>query len=194
MRSHIITRWFTPAALAALAATAAPATQAEGWRPTTLFLQAGAGEQQTREYFAGAAWSAPWHQDYGRARLDAYVESGFGRWVTDRAGERSSAWLTQLSLTPVLRARPRGAARRWFGELGIGANLILPVYQSERKRFSTTFNFGDHLGAGRYFGRSEQHELSLRLEHFSNAGIQEPNPGENFVQVRYAWHLPAPDG
>ena len=31
-----------------------------------------------------------------------------------------------------------------------------------------------------------RHELALRLQHFSNAGIKHPNPGENFVQLRYA--------
>lgn len=27
---------------------------------------------------------------------------------------------------------------------------------------------------------------ALRLQHFSNASIRHPNPGENFVQLRYA--------
>ena len=28
------------------------------------------------------------------------------------------------------------------------------------------------------------HELALRVQHYSNAGIRHPNPGENFVQLR----------
>jgi hypothetical protein len=28
--------------------------------------------------------------------------------------------------------------------------------------------------------------VGLRLSHVSNAGIKEPNPGENFLQLRYA--------
>jgi hypothetical protein len=27
-------------------------------------------------------------------------------------------------------------------------------------------------------------EVALRVEHFSNAGISHPNPGENFLQLR----------
>jgi lipid A 3-O-deacylase len=38
-------------------------------------------------------------------------------------------------------------------------------------------------------GRREAADLSLRLQHVSNAGIKEPNPGENFVQLRYARRL-----
>jgi hypothetical protein len=77
-------------------------------------------------------------------------------------------------------------ARHWFAEIGIGANVILPVYRSKEKRFSTTFNFGDHFAIGRQFGAQHQHELALRIQHFSNGGIDEPNPGENFLQLRYS--------
>ena len=34
--------------------------------------------------------------------------------------------------------------------------------------------------------RNDRQEVSLRFQHFSNAGIKEPNPGENFFQVRYS--------
>ncbi len=87
-------------------------------------------------------------------------------------------------MTPVLRLFPGGS--RWFVEGGIGANLLLPIYQSESKRFSTSFNFGDHLAIGRIFGKDGGHEIALRFQHFSNAGIREPNPGENFLQIRYS--------
>ena len=35
------------------------------------------------------------------------------------------------------------------------------------------------------FGARGEHEVSLRLQHFSNAGIKHPNPGETFVRLRY---------
>jgi len=31
--------------------------------------------------------------------------------------------------------------------------------------------------------------FSLRVQHFSNAGIKEPNPGETFYKVRYAYRF-----
>ena len=60
------------------------------------------------------------------------------------------------------------------------------MYRSADKRFSTKFNFGDHLAVGRTFGDRGQHDVGLRFQHFSHAGIKEPNPGENFLQLRYA--------
>nr|WP_311732042.1 acyloxyacyl hydrolase [Variovorax paradoxus] len=53
----------------------------------------------------------------------------------------------------------------------------------------TRFQFTEQLGIGRNFGAQGEHELSLRLRHFSNAGIRKPNPGENFVRVRYLYRF-----
>jgi hypothetical protein len=100
---------------------------------------------------------------------------------------RSSAWITQLGATPVLRWSMAESQSGWFVEAGIGANVLLPVYRSSDKSFSTAFNFGDHVSVGRTFGERGRHELALRAQHFSNAGIKQPNPGVNFVQLRYSW-------
>ena len=90
-----------------------------------------------------------------------------------------------IGMTPVVRLQPRSQFADWFVEAGVGANMILPMYRSADKRFSTEFNFGEHLGIGREFGMYNQHEIALRVQHFSNGGLKEPNPGENFLQVRY---------
>ena len=97
-----------------------------------------------------------------------------------------TAWVTQLGLTPVLRYRFDGGDSPWFAEAGIGVNVLAPVYRDGDRQFSTAFNFGDHLALGRSFGAGGRQELSLRLQHFSNAGIKHPNPGINFVQLRYS--------
>ena len=44
---------------------------------------------------------------------------------------------------------------------------------------------GDHIAIGKRFGADQQHEWSLRFQHFSNGRIKNPNPGENFLQFRY---------
>jgi lipid A 3-O-deacylase len=121
--------------------------------------------------------------------VGGYFEADVGRWTTDNRGVSSSSWVTQVGLTPVLRLRPPGETNRWFMELGVGANFIVPIYQSQDKRFSTQFNLGDHIGMGRQFGACRQHEFALRVQHFSNAGIDRPNPGENFIQLRYSHRL-----
>jgi hypothetical protein len=66
-----------------------------------------------------------------------------------------------------------------------GAALLVPIFRTTDKQFSTAFNFGDHIAVGMQFGEGGLHEVSLRLQHFSSACIKEPNPGENFVQLRY---------
>lgn len=154
--------------------------------PTSAFVQAGVGDQNTRAYVGGLTWEPPWHHQPGPVALGGYFEAAFGKWSTRQGGVNSSTWISQISLTPVLRLRSTGALQPWFAEIGVGANYIVPLFETGHKRFSTNFNFGDHLGIGRDFG---PHELAARLQHFSNAGIGHPNPGENFVQLRYAYRF-----
>lgn len=158
-------------------------------RPSSLFVQAGVGDNDTHAYVAGATWDWSWSRRNSFVNVGGYFEAGIGRWTTEESGVSSSSWVTQIGLTPVLRLQPSGAANRWFAEIGVGANYIVPIYQSQDKRFSTQFNFGDHVGIGRQYGEHRQHELLLRVQHFSNAGIAHPNPGENFVQLRYSRRL-----
>ena len=101
--------------------------------------------------------------------------------------ERQTAWLGQLGLVPVFPYRLDGPWSKWFGEIGVGSTLTSTAYATQRRRFSTTFNFGAHVAVGRSFSSSDQHQLARRVQHFSNAGIREPNSGVNFVQLRYSW-------
>ncbi len=156
-----------------------------GWRPSGGFVQFGAAEAAQMAVL-GLTWTWPWKRPLWGGELSGYSEVSVGRWNADSA-PRGYGWFTQVGLTPVLRWSI-GAQRTWFVEAGIGGNLLLPIYEndSERKRFSTTFNFGDHLAVGRRFGQDGAQSVSLRFQHFSNASIRKPNPGENFLQLRYS--------
>ncbi|HTT04999.1 MAG TPA: acyloxyacyl hydrolase [Steroidobacteraceae bacterium] len=171
-------------------ASAVPARPALAGNPPTLapagaFVQAGYGDQHTDAYLVGVTWYLPWHFDFPVGTLAAAAEASIGRWHTTSSRGGSTAWPTQIGATPVLRLYP-SLAPRWFAEIGVGPNYIVPLFHSGEKRFSTEFNFGDHFAVGRRFGASE---VSMRIEHFSNAGIDHPNPGENFVQVRYSFRF-----
>jgi lipid A 3-O-deacylase len=157
--------------------------------PSTLFAQAAAGDQRTQSYVGGATWDWTWHKQYSFMTASGYFEAAGGRWSTRDKGVTNSTWATQVGVTPVIRLQPTGRFSRWFAELGVGANYIIPLYQTDHKRFSTEFNFGDDIAIGRQFGERRRHELVLRVQHFSNAGIEHPNPGENFLQLRYAYRL-----
>ena len=169
--------------------TPASAGIVESLEPTALFLQAGFGDDHTDSYLGGATWNWRWRREFALGTLTGFNEVAFGRWSTRVDGISGSAWVTQVDLTPVFRLQPHAWGDRWFIEGGIGANVILPIWRSSEKRFSTQFNFGDHLAVGRYFGEERVSELAVRVEHFSNGGIDHPNPGENFIQVRYTHHL-----
>lgn len=153
------------------------------WHPDGLQLKTGGGEH-VKSATVGLVWKFGWRKNYEAGTLTAYVEAEIGQWRT--AGGADDRSVTQLGVAPMLRLYPTAAGSGWFVEAGIGANIIAPLYRNSGKRFSTAFSFGDRLGIGRRFGDRRLHEVSLRLEHFSNAGIKHPNPGQNFLQLRYA--------
>jgi lipid A 3-O-deacylase len=77
----------------------------------------------------------------------------------------------------------------WFAEGGIGGSVMDHVYKTPDRSFSTAFQFTELLGVGRSFGENGAHELAVRVQHFSNAGIKKPNPGETFLRVRYTYRF-----
>jgi lipid A 3-O-deacylase len=156
--------------------------------PDAAFAQVGAADT-TYGATAGLNWN--WTRDFhlGTTRITGYWEASVSQWSYPSADVRRTAGLVQLSVIPVVRWQPGQGASPWFAEAGVGATLTTVAYQTDRKRFSTRFNFGDHLAVGRSFGAARMHEVSLRMEHFSNAGIKQPNPGETFVQLRYLYKL-----
>lgn len=184
--------FFAATLLALLAANPAAAKPSRHfdrsrWAPSTMFAQAGAVDRHTDAYAVGATWDWRWKRQYRFGLLTGYTEATIGRWNTDRPIPQGSSWFTQVGVTPVLRLFPGfsgSSEHRWFAELGVGANYITPLYHTESKTFSTEFNFGDHVAIGRVVGLRRQASVALRLQHFSNGGIDAPNPGENFAQLR----------
>lgn len=154
-------------------------------RPDALFVQVGDGER-TRTTTLGLAWNLPWSTRASSGVLSGYLDASIGRWWIVDGYSAHGPWVTQVGLTPVLRYRWGGEQARWFAELGIGVNALMPIIDDDDRRFSTAFNFGDHLALGRDFGEGGREELALRVQHYSNGGIKQPNPGINFLQLRYS--------
>jgi lipid A 3-O-deacylase len=156
--------------------------------PAAVFVQAGYAER-AESVTLGATWDWAWQKPTGWGVWTGYWEAAAGLWHNARAdGQDHSEVFAQVGITPVVRFEPE-ALPGLFLEGGIGANLILPRYRTRDRKFSTLFNFGDHLAVGWRFGERRQHEWALRIAHFSNADIKEPNPGEDFVQLRYVRHF-----
>lgn len=169
----------------ALGATTAGAQSATA--PASVFVQGGR-IGATYAATVGATWESPWRWSLGSGVLAIYGELSASEWSypTSNDGRRH---LTQLAAVPVFRFRGDAGASPWFVEAAVGLSVTDHLYDDGRKQFSTAFNFADHLGVGYDFGARGQHEVALRVEHFSNGGIKEPNPGKTWGQLRYAYRF-----
>ena len=150
--------------------------------PVGVFVEGGISDD-SRSVVVGAAWTWVQPSKWGAGNASGYLETSVGEWACHREeglGYRHCS--TQFGITPVLRYEPSFWAH-WYMELGIGADVIAPAWHTDKRRFSTEFNFGDHVGLGRKFGDDD--EIELRAEHYSNGGYKNPNPGENWFQLRY---------
>jgi hypothetical protein len=157
----------------------------EMFQPSSGFVQSGSAHG-SRTLTTGLTWDLPYRWEIGPGELVSYLEASYSYWQIQSRDQSGLSQLSQLGVVPVLRFRPDGGASPWFVETGVGLTTTSSVYRTKHKSFSTSFNFGTHVAVGRIFGAHGQHEIALRVEHFSNAGIKHPNPGENFVQIRYA--------
>jgi opacity protein-like surface antigen len=166
-----------------LASGAQAADLKSAWSPDAMFVQGGSGTHVDSGAI-GLSWDTDWRREFDSGSLELLVEASVGQWrTTHRAHNRQ---FNQLAVSPLLRYYPRALDGGWFVEGGIGVNVSSSLYHNDDRHFSTAFNFGDQLGIGRRFGEQGHQELSLRVEHFSNCAMKHPNPGENFVQLRYA--------
>lgn len=171
----------TRAALALLLALSA--MNALAAEPQTAYYVQGGVAEDAQSLTVGASRDWRWEKQYSFGHVTGQWQGEVARWHSDSDNS------TQVGLTPALRLHPKSWRPGWFIEGGIGLNVIFPKYNTRKKEFSTTFNFGDHIALGKRFGEKQQHEWSLRFQHFSNARIEKPNPGENFLQLRYTHRL-----
>ena len=164
-------------ALVVLGSAALPASAAD----LTWFVQGGDGDRATTEATVGLTrhWAS-------EGRWSVYAEAALGEWFTHDHAEGMRTRFTHVGLTPVVRYV---FAELLFVEAGIGLQAVIPRFHDEGRRFSTVFQFGDHLAIGTRFGATNDDEVSFRVEHFSNGGIRNPNPGQNFLELRYAHHF-----
>lgn len=162
--------------------------QTSALKPDAVFAQVGSANS-VRTASLGVVWERQEPlASYRRGVLTLLSDVSVGRWWVRADGRTVRTSNTQFGVTPTLRF---AFASKWgtFVEGGIGANFITPTYRAGERRFSTVFNFGDHIAVGAKPWGRDGAELALRFEHFSNAGIKHPNPGQNFVQVRWTQPL-----
>jgi lipid A 3-O-deacylase len=170
--------------LAGLCAAGLPSAHAFDLRPDGVSVQGGAGGKGTTMAGVGIVWEWDFQRMRRKAELTAHTELMLNHWNYHALGGGGEG-LTQVALLPSLRMRLDRGQSRWFIELGIGVSWMDQTFMSERKTFSTRWNFYDMMGIGHSFGAEHEHEVALRWVHVSNGGLKEPNPGQDFLQLRY---------
>lgn len=180
---------FTPTvlSLAALLCTSmASAQTAPATHTSTAYIQAGSGDDSSYALVVGATmpWKN-WSWNLGNGTVRGHWDGWVGGWSgEDLRKDRFTAAV--IGIGPSLRWRGDQGNSPWFVEAGTGLTFASKHFYSSNQRMGTRWNFASHIGVGMNFGAAQQHELSLRLQHASNAGAKQPNPGINFVLLRYA--------
>lgn len=166
------------AALAVLFCISTPARAVDSWS-----VEAGGGES-VDVWRVGAQWkwarkwfqSADWH-------LGGYWDLQLGQW-DGNGGDN----ITDIGFTPTFRYQRNSGLGPYF-EGAIGFHLLSGKQITASKRFGGSFQFGDHVGVGYRFGDKGKYDLGVRLQHHSDLGIKKPNPGINFLLIRFQYHL-----
>lgn len=155
----------------------------------SIYLQGSQARRDTDAITIGGTlpWK-DWQRPLWGGELTGYWDVYASRWTFDGvAGGRSHT--TLIGVTPTLRLRMDEGRSAWFWEGGIGLTVADKRYVTPERTFSTRANFASHLGMGISLGEQRQHDIVLRVQHVSNAGVKKPNPGENFAQLRYGYHF-----
>ena len=121
--------------------------------------------------------------------IGGYWEASLGYWHT--SDRRDDHEVIDLGFTPVFRLQRAGPVSGVtpYAEFAVGAHLLSDKDITDSDHFSTNFQFGDHIGFGVRFGERGQYDLAYRMQHLSNAGIDHPNPGINFNQLRFQYNF-----
>jgi lipid A 3-O-deacylase len=177
-------------ALGALAAVPQTAmAQQSAQASPSIYIQGSQARRDTDAITLGGTlpWK-DWQRPLWGGQLTGYWDIYASRWTFDGAqGGRSHT--TVLGVTPTLRLRMDEGRSDWFWEGGIGLTVADKRYVTPERTFSTRANFASHLGLGVSLGEQRRHDIVLRVQHVSNAGLKKPNPGENFAQLRYGYHF-----
>ena len=165
----------------ALAAAGAPSHAIDG-----MSIEAGSGDGADMGRLGVQwDWKSRWFQGQNW-HLGGYWDLALGYWRRN-APPGFNEDITEFGVTPVFRLQQNDLRGAYF-EGAIGFHLLSKTSIGD-KRFSTLFQFGDHLGAGYRFGAKGEFDLSYRYQHVSNGSIKRPNNGMNFNQIRFQYHF-----
>jgi hypothetical protein len=168
---------------------AASVTQAASLWPDAAFGVLGYRPETVAVFGAGASWylKRPPPTDPGLSiRIDGQVAHWRGLGTpTD------NHYLWDFSGTPMLRwtfAQPQSP--RLFVEAGVGIHFLSRTWLNTDRQFGISFQFGSIGGVGVVFGDKNQYDLTLFVEHVSNANINPANWGITYPAIAFRMALP----
>ena len=158
-----LTKKHIPILLLTLAAsfTVSQSAQADDRLIDRASFEIGGGKKvQMVRFGVQSDWSRRWFQSNGY-HLGGYWDASIAQWrgtsYRDVNGQHQN--ITNIGFTPVFRYQ-RDDLKGWYGEGGIGVNLLSELYNNDGNRLSTAFQFGDHIGAGYVF--DNQWEVGMK--------------------------------
>jgi lipid A 3-O-deacylase len=133
-------------------------------------------------------WSEPIY-DMGSWTIGGYWDLGVSFW-NPHSNDGGNNQVADLAITPVFRIMQKTRSNfAPFAEAAVGASVMSNHNVWRGHDMSSNFQFADHVALGVSFGQKLEWDVAARLQHFSNAGIANPNPGINFFQVRLDYHF-----
>lgn len=116
---------------------------------------------------------------FGRA-FEIGLEASLGRSLPPPGAKRGGLW--QVGATPLIRFPLTPTTRL---EYGLGANFFSGASLGD-KEISTHFQFGNSFGILHHFAGTRW-STGLRFTHYSNAGLDTPNPGQDYLHLRIGY-------
>ncbi len=146
---------------------------------TTWMVQAGR-RGDIESVGVGARFAPFWSYEWGAADLTLRPELQVNRHrvFDDDVPGPSALW--QAGGAAILQAFLGEGALRPYLEIGLGINYLTRSELGD-DQYSTRFQFGEHLGAG--IAMRDDFFAGVRISHYSNGGLMQPNNGLNAAQV-----------
>jgi hypothetical protein len=135
----------------------------------------------------GTQWKWARHWSYSSGlHIGGYWDLTLAQWRGKRyrniGGQTQD--ITSVGIIPVFRIQD-DTVKGFYAEAGIGIHYLTALYNNNGSELSTRFQFGDHLAIGHVF-RNDL-DLALKVQHFSNGGIRNPNSGVNLALLRVSY-------
>ncbi|HZW13858.1 MAG TPA: acyloxyacyl hydrolase [Noviherbaspirillum sp.] len=149
----------------------------------SLSLEIGSGNKTQKASFGVQwNWSKRWWDSNG-THIGGYWDLNIAYWHGNRFQDISnrSQNIGEAGITPVFRFQSN-MLKGPYVEIGVGVHVLSDRYDNNGRQLSTKFQFGDHLGIGYVF--ENKWELGVKLQHFSNASMKQPNDGVNFAIIK----------